>query len=583
MVVPQWFQSILLEEILLATPGMRVYRALDPTLDRESCIKQLWTRGAVHAPADSPDNHYQAETLEEFLAVLRKTSLLMHPNIVPVCSCGSLSGIVYAVTQYVNGQHLNKATQGGVSEWPDILQVMNTACETLSYAVGKGICHGHLTPENMLLDQDGILRMTDFSVALSVGKRLQDSPYTCPEYANNSAVGSLSGDIFSLGVCVYEYATGVLPCAGREKAWRDAEITPPPLSAFNPAVPKLFSDLVLQMLSLSPSQRPASYEIIQAACKRLSLSPKATQRHKKNRINALRVSKKVANRPIRLVQPPKRSGGKTINILIIILILLAIGLIGLILQKQYGSKTLSGVDLQAEAKVVEATRAQSEAESQALDLLRAEEVRAENAPPATAEFAPWQLAEPLLRARPRPADYDFRRVREDLSKYMALLPEESKELEKERIRIIASYKEYLISKLRKLSYQPENFSGVLLANGQRAKGSLTLFCDENVLKLRQEGARAGVFLEIPWQDVSRQQILDIAYYYVRRSHDEIRGARVISQKRLQEVLDEYLYLIMFCDWYQETEYLNKVCREALTLPYPHIQAKIRHYVLWPAP
>ncbi|NLF94383.1 MAG: protein kinase [Oligosphaeraceae bacterium] len=580
MVVPQWFQSILLEEVLLSSPGLRVYRALDPTLDRESCVKQLWIPSAPQPPAADPGNPYQAETLEEFLGVFRRTSLLMHPNIVPVCSCGSLSGIVYAVTQYVNGQALNQANPRGVSDWPDILQTFSAVCDGLSYAAGKGICHGHLIPENILLDQDGGPRLTDFAVALAIGKDIQGSPYTCPEFVPGSRTGTVSGDIFSLGVCIYEYATGVLPCAGREAAWRRGEIVPAALSAFNPAVPKLFSDLILQMLSLTPAPRPASYETIQSVCKRLSLSPEATQRRKKSRKGGLKVSRSAANRPVRLVHPPRSSGGKAINIIIVLLILLALALLALIVQKHYGSKTLSGVDLQAESQAAAQVVAQSEAELREHDLLRAQESQTKSSATDNPELKPCQLDEAMLAARPRPEDFDFRRVREELKGYMALIPEECKEQERERIRIIASYKEYLVSKMRKLPYQPDNYSGLRLRNGRRVKGTLTLFSDTGVLKMRQLGAPAGEFLEIPWKEVALQEVLDMAFYYVRRSHDEIRGAKVISQKRLQEVVDEYLYLIMLCDWYQETAYLDKVCREAVTLPDPDIQARIRHSVPW---
>ncbi len=580
VVVPQWFQSILLEEVLLSSPGLRVYRALDPTLDREACVKQLWVPAASHPPAADPDNPYQAETLEEFLGVFRRTSLLMHPNIVPVCSCGSLSGLVYTVTQYVNGQALNQANPHGVPDWPEILQIFSAVCDGLSHAAGKEIYHGHLTPENILLDQDGVPRLTDFSVALAIGKDIQDSPYICPEFIPGSRTGSVSGDIFSLGVCIYEYATGVLPCAGREAAWRGGEMVPAPLSTFNPAVPKLFSDLVLQMLSLTPAQRPASYETIQSVCKRLSLSPEATQRRKKGRAGGLKIKRPAAHRPVRLVRPARNSGGKVINIMIILLILLALVLLVLIGQKHYGSKTLGGVDLQAESEARAKVLEESEAELRELDLLRAEEAKSQFPATDNPEFKPCQLDEAMLAARPRPEDFDFRRVREELKGYMALIPEESKEQERERIRIIASYKEYLVSKMRKLTYQPDNYTGLQLRNGRRVKGTLTLFSDTEVLKLRQPGVKSGVFLEIPWKDVALQEVLDMAFYYVRRSHDEIRGVKVISRKRLQEVVDEYIYLIMLCDWYQETAYLDKVCREAVTLPDPNIQARIRHFVQW---
>ncbi len=581
MVVPQWFQSLLLEEILLSAPGLRVYRALDPTLDRESCVKQLWVPSAPSPPADDHSSPYEEQTLEEFLAVFRQTSLLLHPNIVPVCSCGSLSGLVYAVTQYVNGQALNQAFPTEAPDWPDILQVFKAACEALSYAAEKGVCHGHLSPENMLLDQDGILRLTDFGVARAIGKDFSDNPYLEPEFGAGQSAASLSGDIFSLGVCIYEYATGVLPCAGKETAWRRGEITPSPISAFNPAVPKLFSDLILQMLSLSAPQRPASYETILTICQRLSLSPESTQRRQKKRSNRFKVSRPAASRPIRLVQSPRRAGGKAINILIVLLTLLALLLLALILHKQYGSKSLFGVDLESEKQATAQILAQAEAESRELDLRREEEERV-NGLTTGKNFRPWQMAADLLAARPRPADYDFRQVREELTQYMSQLPEESKEQERERIRIIASYKEYLVSKMRKLPYQPDNYPGLRLRNGKLIKGTLTLFSDEKALKLRQNSAAAGVFREIPWSEVALSEVLEMSFYYVQRSHDQIRGAKVISQKRLQEVVDEYLYLIMFCDWYQDHAYLDKVCRAALTLPDSTLSARIRHYVPWPA-
>jgi hypothetical protein len=73
----------------------------------------------------------------------------------------------------------------------------------------------------------------------------------------------------------------------------------------------------------------------------------------------------------------------------------------------------------------------------------------------------------------------------------------------------------------------------------------------------------------------------MAYSYVARSAEEIKGARAISRKRLEEVFDEFFYLILLADWYQETDAMKKFCQEAEALPMNGVKEKLCQYIQWP--
>jgi len=579
MVVPLWFQNILLEEVLSTQPGLQVFRALDPTLDREACVKLMLTKTTDTSPLPCGDSPYRKEQLNAFLEIFRKVSLLVHPHIVPVCSCSALDEAVYGVTRYVAGAPLNRATGKSVRPpWSDILAHTRAAVDALKYAAGKQLFHGHLTPKNLLIDPDGVLQLTDFMTALAAGKNLSKEPGTAPEFTPGTKP-SYRSDIFSLGVCLYEYATGSLPCLEQQEAWHAGLLRPTPPQKLNPALPQKYSELLLQMLSIAPENRPRDYAQIDAVLTELGGGSKRAWASKKTHGHRLLLAKG-QNRPqIKLITSRKRQRS-WFNLLLGLLILSALCLVGIILFRQAPvQEKLHSLGLLQEGKLkLQVAPKDVETPKTIAPAAKDEPVSKSD---RASEHPSFRLPPEIIALRPRPADYDFKAIREQITAYLTAVPPATLEIEKERIRYLGSYKTYLLSKISKMAYSPANSEGIRLKTGENVLGSITMFSNEKVLKIRLSDRASSSLRELPWQDLSCRQVLDIAYSYVQRTTAEIKGLTVVPRKKLDEVYDEYFYLILLADWYQESAALKQFCQEVELLPIARAKEKLSLYIEWP--
>ncbi|MDD3694927.1 MAG: hypothetical protein PHG44_03050 [Lentisphaeria bacterium] len=202
---------------------------------------------------------------------------------------------------------------------------------------------------------------------------------------------------------------------------------------------------------------------------------------------------------------------------------------------------------------------------------------------ATPPVPGFTLPPHILLMRPRPQDYDFKAMREQVQAYMELLPPESRDTEKERIRYLGSYKEYLISKMQKIAYAPEDERGLLLANGRRLQGSITMFSNAQNLKIRLKNTRNPGLMELAWSELSQEEFFKIAHFYVQRQVDDLSGSKRVAAARLDELFDEYLYLILLADWYQKDELLKQYCQEFDDLPVAKQKDRLLAYIQWPKP
>jgi serine/threonine protein kinase len=570
--VPKWFQNILLEESLAVSPGLQVFRALDATLDRESCVKLMHIAEAADCPLPCSDSPYQKAQLDDFLETFRQMSLLVHPNIVPVCSCSAIDGAVYGITRYINAVPLNCSAGAAPPEWKLVQLQAAAALDALRYAHDSGLCHGHLTPSNMLIDQHGMLFISDFMVAHSVKKEIADEPWTAPELAAGQKPDCKS-DLFSLAVCLYEFATGQLPCQDQLEEWRTGNLLPTAPKQLNPNLPENFSKILLRAMAISPDARFPSFAAMQAELSRLGKGPGRGWQRKQAHGRKLLLSKSSRQPQLRLLNSRRRKNHNPINIAISILLLIALVLAGLLLsRKQPVQDKLHQIGLLKDGKLN-------------LQVIPKTNIpKAEEGPetmPEKESLPGFSLLPELIKARPRPANYDFKSVREQVQAYLARLPEEKRETERERIRYLASYKEYLLSKISKMAYSPANPSGIRLRNGELVSGNVTMFSNEKALKVRQNQGGDSNLREIPWEELPPNQMLEMAYSYVERNAAEIKGAKRIQRKKLEEVYDEFFYLILLADWYQEGDALKKFCQEAEQLPLAEGKEKLLQYIQWP--
>jgi len=199
-------------EELVGTGGMSsVFKARDRLLERPVALKIL-------------HEHYLADAdyVERFRREARAVAQLAHPNIVTVIDRGEEGGRQFIVFEYVDGENLKQlVSREGALPVRDAVQLAAQVARALGYAHHRGIVHRDVKPQNVILNEDGRAKVTDFGIARSVdvdgvtqtGTVLGTSDYIAPEQAQGQQVNPQT-DVYSLGVVLYELLTGELPFRG---------------------------------------------------------------------------------------------------------------------------------------------------------------------------------------------------------------------------------------------------------------------------------------------------------------------------------------------------------------------------------
>ena len=225
----------------------RVFLALQHAFGRPVAIKVL-------APEAARDSARRGS----FLAEARIARNLDHPNIVRVLDSGEMDEFVYIVMEYVRGGDLNRSLKSGV-HMQNVLTIVKEIASALDYAHGKGVVHGDVKPENILIREQGTSLLADFGVA-SVGAgtsatrlvTVRGTPaYMSPEQAAGGAYDGRS-DFYALGVVFYLMLTGRLPfdadsALGLQRSRERVPKLPLQLAAFN--------DVITRLLARSPDER----------------------------------------------------------------------------------------------------------------------------------------------------------------------------------------------------------------------------------------------------------------------------------------------------------------------------------------
>jgi serine/threonine-protein kinase len=198
-------------EELIGSGGMSsVYRARDRLLERNVALKILHEH-----------HNEDGEYVERFRREARAVARLSHPNIVTVIDRGEDEGRQFIVFEHVEGQTLKDVLESGPVDVRRALDVTIAVAHGLAFAHQQGIVHRDVKPQNVLLNEDGEAKVTDFGIARSVdvegvtqsGTVLGTSNYIAPEQATGQAV-DVRTDIYSLGVLLFELLTGQLPFVG---------------------------------------------------------------------------------------------------------------------------------------------------------------------------------------------------------------------------------------------------------------------------------------------------------------------------------------------------------------------------------
>jgi serine/threonine-protein kinase len=236
-----------------------VYRAYDRLLERRVAIKVLHERY-------SHDTEYVERFRHEAMAIAR----LSHPNIVTVIDRGEWEQHQYIVFEYVEGETLKELVErAGPLSVRDALVLVREIARGLAFAHGSGVVHRDVKPHNVLIDEEGTPKVTDFGIARSLdrdggltttGTLLGTSHYIAPEQASGRPVSERS-DQYSLGVLLYELLTGDVPYPARtlvEAAMRHVNDPVPSVRERRPDVPPAVDELVRTAMQKRPEDRFAS-------------------------------------------------------------------------------------------------------------------------------------------------------------------------------------------------------------------------------------------------------------------------------------------------------------------------------------
>jgi serine/threonine protein kinase/tetratricopeptide (TPR) repeat protein len=243
-----------------------VYRARDTKLDRDVAIKVL-----PREFAEDPERRKRFEREAKAVAALK------HPNIVTIYSVEQSGGVHFITMEFVEGQPLSKVIPTGGLAVEAMFEYAIAVSDAIASAHEQGITHRDLKPANIMLDRDGRAKVLDFGLAklfdpttaherartivesddTAVGQVLGTAAYMSPEQAEGKPVDHRT-DIFSLGIVLYEMATGEKPFKGETRISTISSIlkdTPPSISEVKQTLPRHLGRIVNRCLEKNADRR----------------------------------------------------------------------------------------------------------------------------------------------------------------------------------------------------------------------------------------------------------------------------------------------------------------------------------------
>jgi eukaryotic-like serine/threonine-protein kinase len=215
----------------------------------------------------SADWSDEREGVERFLREMKVHARLLHPNIVTFYTAAELEGHLVMTTELVEGITLaERFRQMGGLDWREAVSHITQVLMALGCAHEQGIIHRNVTPESVILTADTTVKLGGFGLAkplaspslTQAGAVLGTLKYIPPEQIRGLGTLDARGDLYSVGVVLYEALTGRLPFDSRSQfqvMMDHVRATPPAPSAVNPQVPPEFDSVALMALAKDPAER----------------------------------------------------------------------------------------------------------------------------------------------------------------------------------------------------------------------------------------------------------------------------------------------------------------------------------------
>ena len=238
----------------------RVARAHDPMIGRLVAIKLF------------PKELASGAARQRFIQEARVVGQLSHPSIITLHDMGidEATQTPYLVMEFLEGQPLDRILERGSVPFPKACAWAAQVASALGVAHRKGVIHGDVKPANMLITDDGRVKLMDFGMARLASRDSSATPllgtpaYWCPEQIMGRPQDARS-DLCSLGVVLHEMVTGKRPFDAESLqaiCGRVLSSTPLPPSHANPSVPTGFDEVVARCLAKDPAVRYATAEAL---------------------------------------------------------------------------------------------------------------------------------------------------------------------------------------------------------------------------------------------------------------------------------------------------------------------------------
>lgn len=255
----------------------KVYLAHDVILDRDVAIKIL-----------NYDFSNEEELKRRFMREALSATSLTHPHIVDIFDVGEEDDLHYLVMEYIEGQTLKEFINSNGPLSPEqALPIMRQLVSAISNAHYNGIIHRDIKPQNILMDVDGNVKITDFGIAMALSATAHTKTnsvlgtvhYLSPEQARGG-MATMKSDIYSVGIVFYELLTGKLPFIGESAvsiALKHLQEETPSVRALFPTIPQSVENVILKATTKDASNRYRSADEMEDDLATVLLSERANE------------------------------------------------------------------------------------------------------------------------------------------------------------------------------------------------------------------------------------------------------------------------------------------------------------------